>query len=423
MAFVKKDMLKSLQVGEKVFVDAGRGFKGTISKIHENGADIEGPRTGSAVLVANVHSGVLYLLVIGRGMPRSEGAVRSISRVNPRGVSKMRSRYKASKRRNPEGWHEYLTGGVKNWSKTLSSGAKVVITEPWKGGWSMYQINYHAPGKSYGSEHFANADTLVEAFDAGRRAVKHYEAKKRNPATSDAKVIKAFTEQKSASSKKLHTDGRRLDGLWMGGSGIAVWEAGKIQLPDLGSKAAQSVQKAVAKEAPRSWIGAGSEWALPRRHNPLSGTYAVTHANPAKSASAKQKIAKALGVPSSVIWRRTRGVHGTGWYYLPFGGSEVFLGSNAQDIVKSHRRHNPFGGPLTITHDGPDLLITHKANPSARGAASNKNLDYIQEVARSSGYAFGKLTANASTFRELKRAFRSGMSVSQGVAVVRQILG
>ena len=71
----------------------------------------------------------------------------------------------------------------------------------------------------------------------------------------DKKVIRAFTEKKSASSKKLETDGKRLDGAWGGGRGIAEWRGGKIQFRDLGSKSAQIVQNAVRKEAPKNWLG------------------------------------------------------------------------------------------------------------------------------------------------------------------------
>ena len=71
---------------------------------------------------------------------------------------------------------------------------------------------------------------------------------------ADKEVIKAFTEKKAADGKKLTTDGKRLDGQWMGGRGIAEWKDGKIHFNDLGSKAAQTVQGAVRKEAPKNWI-------------------------------------------------------------------------------------------------------------------------------------------------------------------------
>jgi hypothetical protein len=74
---------------------------------------------------------------------------------------------------------------------------------------------------------------------------------------ADKEVIRAFTEKKAKDGKKLTTDGKRLDGQWMGGRGIAEWKDGKIHFDDLGSKAAQTVEKAVRKEAPKNWIAEG----------------------------------------------------------------------------------------------------------------------------------------------------------------------
>lgn len=61
----------------------------------------------------------------------------------------------------------------------------------------------------------------------------------------DARVLKSFSEQRPEVGHKLTTDGVRLDGLWMGGTGIAAWSGGKIELGDLGSKAALSVQRSL----------------------------------------------------------------------------------------------------------------------------------------------------------------------------------
>lgn len=70
----------------------------------------------------------------------------------------------------------------------------------------------------------------------------------------DKKVIQAFYEQTSAESKKLYTDGKVLDGLWMGGNAIAEWEGGKIKFNDLGSKASVTVQRAVKKYVPANYL-------------------------------------------------------------------------------------------------------------------------------------------------------------------------
>lgn len=94
---------------------------------------------------------------------------------------------------------------------------------------------------------------------------------------ADVKVIHAFLDKQLASSKHLYTNGHQLDGLWMGGSGIAVWsQYGRINVHDKGSKAAQQVQRKLVSIAPRNWFSPESSWALPssaqsaaeRRKNP-----------------------------------------------------------------------------------------------------------------------------------------------------------
>lgn len=68
----------------------------------------------------------------------------------------------------------------------------------------------------------------------------------------DRAVIKAFIAGREAEGLKLRTDGERLDGIWMGGNGIAEWtkgpRVGSIVFNDLGSRAAQQVQRALKKE-------------------------------------------------------------------------------------------------------------------------------------------------------------------------------
>lgn len=80
-----------------------------------------------------------------------------------------------------------------------------------------------------------------------------------NKLVSDKQVIDAFLDKKSAESKKLSTDGTRLDGSWLGGSGIAEWIGDKIKFNDLGSKAAQTIQRAIKKAAPKNWLGESKE--------------------------------------------------------------------------------------------------------------------------------------------------------------------
>lgn len=69
----------------------------------------------------------------------------------------------------------------------------------------------------------------------------------------DRKVIAAFIDGDAQTSAHLTTDGLRLDGRWMGGNHIAFFTTGgDIAFSDLGSKAAQTVQRAIARAAPGS---------------------------------------------------------------------------------------------------------------------------------------------------------------------------
>lgn len=71
--------------------------------------------------------------------------------------------------------------------------------------------------------------------------------------------------------------------------------------------------------------------------------------------------------------------------------------------VKVNPRHNPigpFGGPLTITHDGSDLVIRHKANPASWWSAGQSWLE--REALKEAGAqrrAHLKAGRSASTFR------------------------
>lgn len=93
-----------------------------------------------------------------------------------------------------------------------------------------------------------NAIYALRGYPAGS-------ARKNGAKTADSKVISAFLDHLSANSKKLSTDGRRLDGNWMGGDNIARWGSDdKIHFEDLGSRAAQTYQRAIVRAAPKNWI-------------------------------------------------------------------------------------------------------------------------------------------------------------------------
>lgn len=63
----------------------------------------------------------------------------------------------------------------------------------------------------------------------------------------DKAVVAAFLAGESAESKKLITDGERLHGQWMGGNDLAYWSEGQVVLPDVGTRSAQTVQRAVVR--------------------------------------------------------------------------------------------------------------------------------------------------------------------------------
>lgn len=70
----------------------------------------------------------------------------------------------------------------------------------------------------------------------------------------DKKIIEAFTDKKSMDNNKFESDGKVLDGLWMGGKKIAYWKGGKISFGPNASRSIQTVQKYVRKIAPSSWF-------------------------------------------------------------------------------------------------------------------------------------------------------------------------
>ena len=72
----------------------------------------------------------------------------------------------------------------------------------------------------------------------------------------DKKVIDAFLDKKAAEGTKLSTNGKSIDIAGMGGKGAAVWKSGKVHFPDLGSKTAQIVERAVRKAAPKNALAA-----------------------------------------------------------------------------------------------------------------------------------------------------------------------
>jgi hypothetical protein len=69
-------------------------------------------------------------------------------------------------------------------------------------------------------------------------------------------VLDAFTSGRPASSKKLHSDGKVLDGLWMGGNKIAEWKNGKVVIRQITSRSEQTVARALKRMTPKKLLAA-----------------------------------------------------------------------------------------------------------------------------------------------------------------------
>lgn len=83
------------------------------------------------------------------------------------------------------------------------------------------------------------------------------------------RVVFSFLDKRADSSPKLSTDGKRLDGLWMGGKGIAEWVNGKIVFHDLGSRSAQTVQRLIRRLSPAAWLRPNSRRSSLKRNTSL----------------------------------------------------------------------------------------------------------------------------------------------------------
>ena len=71
----------------------------------------------------------------------------------------------------------------------------------------------------------------------------------------DKATIRDFTFRREDWGTKLHSSGKELNGNWMGGRGIAFWDGDKIYFTDLGSKAAETVQRYLKKQIPKNDFG------------------------------------------------------------------------------------------------------------------------------------------------------------------------
>jgi hypothetical protein len=195
---------------------------------------------------------------------------------------------------------------------------------------------------------YETADDMVNAYSEGvEHAARLGRPASRNPSLTkaDKGVIRAFTEHRTATSNLLATDGQTLDGNFMGGKGIATWEAGKIHFHDLGSKTAQTVQRAVAKEAPRNYLAS----------NPQS--IQVPTASEVGSAVGKytKKGARAVG----------RGLAATGRFFK--GAYEGFRAANPRAAAAV----DPHGVTELVLHiENTEYLVNRRMPEFAKNLAA-----------------------------------------------------
>jgi hypothetical protein len=91
--------------------------------------------------------------------------------------------------------------------------------------------------------------------------------------------VLAFLDKRAADSKKLWTDGKRLDGLWMGGRGIAEWVGDKVVLGQLDSRSKQTIQRMIRREAPANWLKPNAGRRTSRRRQSRRSSRSVRRAS------------------------------------------------------------------------------------------------------------------------------------------------
>jgi len=72
----------------------------------------------------------------------------------------------------------------------------------------------------------------------------------------DKRVLMAFIDQKSGESKRLTSDGERLDGNWLGGNKIAYWVDGKMEFGEgrPHGRSDQTIIRFLRKNTPKFWL-------------------------------------------------------------------------------------------------------------------------------------------------------------------------
>jgi len=144
--------------------------------------------------------------------------------------------------------------------------AKGLMRESDNPGQAMSRLNFYInrAGKNLGrdeKQRLEKAKSLLSANDdASQDDNDQLHEELKLDSKKDIAVLQAFVDKKSAESKKFSTDGKRLDGNWFGGRGIAEWKGDKIVFNDLGSRSAQTVQRKLRKMIPKVNLGESVIW-------------------------------------------------------------------------------------------------------------------------------------------------------------------
>ena len=163
----------------------------------------------------------------------------------------------------------------------------------------------------------------------------------------DKKVIQEFYEQTSAESKKLYTDGKVLDGLWMGGNAIAEWEGRKIKFNDLGSNASVTVQRAVKKYVPANYLKLSST----RR----SASEVIKSLEMRVARLERQTGQTRRRVASQVANTIVQQLGGSRKLQMFIGLKQILTASNAVTLVFPKPKHRGAVNRVRITLNGMDL--------------------------------------------------------------------
>jgi len=187
---------------------------------------------------------------------------------------------------------------------------------------------------------------------------------------SDKRVIRAFASRMPDASKLLASDGTRLDGLFMGGGGLAHWSGSKLHLPESGGKISESIQRAVSRAVAPMDIAAGSQWILSEATRKR-----IAKRNPAKL---KDATAPTVGASGSAAVRLDDGTMQVITRPAGYGnaklvdGLAVFAGVHVRGYACSDRR----GGLHFRASRGAAIAAAKAGDVKANPAYAGRLFDY-----------------------------------------------